>query len=79
MSLLHGESVEFESLVADKNSAYQRMKRNRDKRVAEIRKVINPLKEVPCADCGVTYPWWIMQFDHLDSEKKRKRWMYPPW
>ena len=34
------------------------------------RKLILEAKEVPCVDCGVRYPFWIMQFDHRDSSKK---------
>lgn len=28
------------------------------------------LKEKPCADCGVQYPYYVMQFDHLDGHEK---------
>ena len=34
------------------------------------RKLIHEAKDVPCADCGVRHPFWIMQFDHRDSSKK---------
>ena len=33
------------------------------------RKLIHEAKDVPCADCGVRYPFWIMQFDHVRGEK----------
>lgn len=26
--------------------------------------LLNDLKTAPCADCGVAYPPWVMQFDH---------------
>ena len=26
-------------------------------------------KEKPCADCGVSYPYFVMQFDHVIGEK----------
>ena len=26
-------------------------------------------KDRPCADCGVTYPSYVMQFDHLGDKK----------
>lgn len=43
---------------------------------------LRALKEVPCADCGVQYPWYVMDFDHLgDKEfnlshmiRRRMRW-----
>lgn len=31
---------------------------------------VNELKaRTPCADCGISYPHWIMQFDHLGTDK----------
>ena len=30
------------------------------------------LKSVPCVDCGVQYPPYVMQFHHLDPSKKYK-------
>lgn len=36
----------------------------------ESRKWIRELKESkPCLDCGVTYPWYVMDFDHVSGEK----------
>lgn len=36
----------------------------------EIRSVLNELKNNKlCADCGVSYPYWIMQFDHVRGKK----------
>jgi hypothetical protein len=26
-------------------------------------------KDVPCADCGVRYPHYVMDFDHVEGEK----------
>jgi hypothetical protein len=34
------------------------------------RQVILEAKDVPCMDCGVRHPFWIMQFDHRDPDKK---------
>jgi len=33
------------------------------------RDLIAELKSVPCADCGVQYPPYVMQFDHVRGEK----------
>jgi hypothetical protein len=30
---------------------------------------IDELKRVPCADCGVEYPPFVMDFDHVRGEK----------
>ena len=46
----------------DSNKSYLLWKRNRQ--------VIQEAKDVPCMDCGVCYPFWIMQFDHRDPDKK---------
>lgn len=44
--------------------------RNRDKR-SNIRKIIDDAKtNVPCADCKIIYPPYIMDFDHLPGHKK---------
>lgn len=32
---------------------------------AKRRALISEYKSVPCADCGVEYPPYVMQFDHL--------------
>lgn len=36
-----------------------------------LRAELGMLKEsVPCVDCRSYYPYWTMQFDHLDNKKK---------
>jgi hypothetical protein len=34
-------------------------------------KFLNEIRRVPCADCGVRYEPWVMQFDHRDGTKKK--------
>lgn len=34
------------------------------------RKLVESLKDVPCADCGKQYPSCVMDFDHVRGEKK---------
>lgn len=36
---------------------------------ARIRGILHEAKDVPCADCGVRYPPYVMQFDHVRGEK----------
>lgn len=43
--------------------------RTRDKR-HKIRKLIHLAKDVACADCHEKYPYFVMQFDHLEPAKK---------
>jgi hypothetical protein len=45
---------------------YSRNVRNRAKRVEMVR----AMKAKPCADCGQQYPFFAMEFDHRDGEKK---------
>lgn len=30
---------------------------------------VRALKEVPCADCGESHPYYVMDFDHVRGEK----------
>lgn len=34
------------------------------------RALIRRVKSRPCADCGVQYPYYVMDFDHRDGETK---------
>jgi len=38
------------------------------KRRAQLRQLINELKSKPCADCGVSYPFYVMDFDHREGK-----------
>jgi hypothetical protein len=33
------------------------------------RDLLRQLKDVPCKDCGVRYPSWVMEFDHVRGHK----------
>lgn len=35
------------------------------------RALIHTAKNAPCMDCGVTYPFYVMQFDHRQGETKK--------
>ena len=45
-------------------------KRVRNRRALN-KEIIRDAKSVPCADCGRTYPYWVMDFDHLEGHTKR--------
>jgi hypothetical protein len=55
-------------------SHYQRKKRSYLKRnlraYAERRQLVLEAKSRPCADCGVQYPYYVMDFDHRDGRLK---------
>lgn len=38
-------------------------------RRADIRKLIEKAKAVPCADCGIEYPSCVMDFDHQKDKE----------
>lgn len=44
-------------------------RRSNVKRNAVFRRRLWELKSVPCRDCGVQYPPWVMQFDHVRGDK----------
>lgn len=41
-----------------------------ERRRSLVRKLIRKAKDRPCADCGVRYPFYVMDFDHRPGEKK---------
>jgi hypothetical protein len=38
--------------------------------IGRNRAAVQEAKAKPCTDCGVRYPYYVMEFDHLDSETK---------
>lgn len=54
----------LKSYNMSKNS--ESVKKHRQKK----RKFIRDEKQKPCMDCGVQYPYYVMQFDHVRGEKK---------
>ncbi len=51
--------------------------RNREAHIARAQRrkqlageAVRRAKERPCADCGVQYPYYVMDFDHRDGEEK---------
>ncbi len=50
------------------NKAAYLAKNNRRRR--ELKNKINSLKQsTPCADCNKSYPYYVMDFDHLGDKK----------
>lgn len=57
---------------------YQANKEKHKARVAKVNKrkmqqskeLIRSAKNVPCKDCGKSYPPYVMDFDHLDQKSK---------
>ena len=49
------------------NKAKVIAKKNRKK--ARLRALVQEKKQEPCADCGVSYPYYVMDFDHITDDK----------
>ena len=49
----------------------ERLKKVQDRRRVKRRSMLAALKEgVPCTDCGVSYPSFVMDFDHVRGAKQ---------
>jgi hypothetical protein len=59
--------------VTYSTSHYERNKEYYDRRDRAKREhkrnLVNSYLNQPCTDCGVQYPWWVMQFDHLRDKE----------
>ncbi|GIJ10744.1 hypothetical protein ACFFMR_18940 [Micromonospora andamanensis] len=42
---------------------------HRKKNREAIKALLREAKSKPCADCGIQYPYYVMQFDHSPGEK----------
>lgn len=36
----------------------------------KVKEFIRTLKDQPCADCRIKYPYYVMDFDHISGVKK---------
>ena len=43
-------------------------KASKHRRQAELKQIYKDAKNKPCADCGIQYAYWIMQFDHIKDK-----------
>ncbi len=66
----HDENLRA-SYIKHKSDNYALVK----KRGQDIRdhwsSIINKAKNVPCLDCGILYPSYVMDFDHREPAKKK--------
>ena len=54
---------------ANRELLMQRVLRVNRRRRERGKDYVDELKRVPCADCGVEYPPYVMDFDHIRGEK----------
>ena len=59
---------EYQKAYYKKNP--QSIKKSGRRRKQEIRRLIIKAKEIPCSDCGESYPYYVMDLDHIRGEKK---------
>ena len=34
----------------------------------KLRNIVRKLKNLPCKDCGISYPYYVMEYDHLKDK-----------
>lgn len=54
--------------AANKDVYKERATIHRKKTRADIKALIRAAKDRPCVDCGVRYPYYVMQFDHIGEK-----------
>ena len=47
----------------------ERVFQRKSEKKARLRALVQQAKQRPCADCGVEYPYYVMDFDHVEGEK----------
>lgn len=52
----------------NKETYIQKAAINKKKQREELRSIISKAKDRPCSDCGVKYPSFVMQFDHIGNK-----------
>ena len=58
-----------EHYAANRDYYLAKALRSNKKRRTWLRLLLKELKAVSCADCGIQYPSWVMEFDHIRGEK----------
>ncbi len=48
----------------------QKIRVQQHRTIDKNRAAVREAKDKPCADCGIHYPYYVMEFDHLDSGAK---------
>lgn len=46
------------------------LEKNRVSRKELRQKIIDFKSGIPCKDCGITYPHYVMDFDHINNDKE---------
>ena len=59
----------YEYSVSMAYSSRWKRKRKNERKSRRGRRLIDSLRDAPCSDCGVKYPPYVMDFDHLSDKK----------
>lgn len=68
---MHSDSKEYhrEWYRKNKDRVRQEKQASAARRRAKILAVVNEAKNKPCVDCGIKYPPYVMDFDHLSDKE----------
>ena len=66
----HAAHLASQAKFRESEQGQQYRKEYRKGRVEAIVDVIRAAKAKPCMDCGIEYPPYVMDFDHVRGEKK---------
>lgn len=57
----------YQQKYYQQNTQYYKDKAKEKKQL--IKQLVRDAKSVPCSDCNIQYPYYVMQFDHVSGEK----------
>jgi hypothetical protein len=63
-------NIYYKNYYTNNPEEKKRIIRNVKKKRVKMRLEIQKAKSVPCADCQVSYPYYVMDFDHVRGTKK---------
>jgi hypothetical protein len=63
------QKIWYKNYYTNSEKEKARLYENRDAQREVIRDYIRKAKSVPCTDCGVSYPYYVMDFDHLGDKE----------
>lgn len=66
-----GKVSSREHYERNKERIKRKAKQSTKRYSAHVRAVVVAAKQAPCTDCGVQYPHYVMEWDHLDGSHKR--------
>lgn len=69
MSTSNGSQYEIDGKTHYERNKDYYIQRNRE-RIKKIHAYVVEKKQEPCMDCGQSYPYCVMQYDHRPNEQK---------